>query len=165
MGKLLLIAGVSRSGKSSFAKAIVSAFESAIHLEQDRFVKEEKDIPKIKGRTNWEVPESIDWKAWNLAITKAISNSQLVIAEGIFCFHEPTWVDKADLTLLLDSTKKEFLERRKHERRWGQEPDWYLEYVWQAHLEYHNPHAIIPDLTFRNWTIKEVEKVINRIKD
>lgn len=165
MGKLILIAGVSRSGKSSFAEAIASAFESSIHIEQDKFVKAEKDIPKINGRTNWELPESINKTKWNEALEKALEQSELVVAEGIFAFQALKWIEHADLTLLLESTKEEYLARRKQERRWGPEPDWYLEYVWQAHLQYHNPYGIQPDLTFSNWTNKEVDEVIRRIKD
>lgn len=165
MGKLLLIAGLSRSGKSSFAKALISSFDSAIHLEQDKFVSAEKDIPKIKDRTNWELPESINKAKWNEALEKALQDSQLVVAEGIFCFHELKWIQQADFTLLLDSSKKEFLKRRKQEKRWGHEPDWYLEYVWQAHLKYHNPHAIVPDLTLKHWTSKELNMVIDRLKE
>ena len=145
MSQLVLIAGVSRSGKSSLAKRLCAELKNAKHLDQDEFVKPESEIPIIKDRADWETPKSIDWAKWKEAIDQAKENHKYVIAEGIFALSDESLVREADLTILLSIGKEEFVKRRKKETRWGYEPAWFIEHVWLSHLKNHNPHSIKVD--------------------
>lgn len=145
MSQLVLIAGVSRSGKSSLAKRLCAELKNAKHLDQDEFVKPESEIPTIKDRADWETPESIDWAKWEEAIDQAKEKHEYVIAEGIFALSDENLVREADLTILLSIGKEEFVKRRKKETRWGYEPAWFIEHVWLSHLKNHNPHSIKVD--------------------
>ena len=63
---LILIGGCSRSGKSSWAQKLVWQHrlenKTAVVLCQDDFVKHIDKIPKIRDRTDWETPHSIDYE-------------------------------------------------------------------------------------------------------
>ena len=41
-----------------------------------------------------------------------------------------------DKTIFLKIDKETFLNRKKKDLRWGKEPDWYIEYIWENHLIY-----------------------------
>ena len=161
---LILIAGISRSGKSSLASELARRLDNAIHLEQDQFVLPEIDIPTIQDRIDWETPHSIDWSKWNGEIEAAHKSFQFVIAEGIFALHDLRLIQKALVTIVLSISKEEFLQRRKREVRWGVEPNWFLEHVWQAHLHNHNPHNISPSIQLNKYSDADLELVIKQIK-
>lgn len=164
MSQLILIAGVSRSGKSSLAKRLCAELKNAKHLDQDEFVKPESEIPTIQDRVDWETPESIDWVKWKEAIDQAKEKHEYVIAEGIFALSDKSLIKKADLTILLSISKEEFLERRRKETRWGEEPEWFIEHVWNSHLKYYNPHSTIVDfeLTEVNSSLTTILGILTR---
>lgn len=162
--QLILIAGISRSGKSTLASSLAKKLDNAIHLEQDQFVLSEDNIPKILDRIDWETPKSIDWAKWNQQIEDALNTHQFIIAEGIFAFNDFHLLQKASATISLSLSKREFLERRRKELRWGIEPEWFLEHVWEAHLMHHNPHKITPTLPFNNYTEDALELIIQHIR-
>ena len=164
MNHLILIAGVSRSGKSSLAKELCARLENSVHLDQDEFVLPVQDIPLIKDRTDWETPESIDWKKWKLKIQESLESYSYVIAEGIFALGDSTIIEIASTTILLSISKEEYLERRKKETRWGNEPDWFLEHVWDAHLRFHNPLNIKPDFELTNFNQANLKAIVSRLK-
>lgn len=161
-GKLILIGGISRCGKSTLAKELSQLIPQSTHLDQDNFVIEENIIPKIKDRIDWETPESLDWHRLHQQINQSLRTYKLVIVEGIFAFVQKELIDKADIKLALRANKNDFLKWRKEETRWGEEPEWYLEHVWNSHLVYHNPHDIKFDLeaNYSNNLAEEIAKTI-----
>jgi nicotinamide/nicotinate riboside kinase len=134
------IAGVSRSGKTTLAdliqKKLIEKGETAIVLHQDDYVIPENQIPKIRHRIDWECPQSIDFQQFKTEILKAKKHYKHVITEGLLNFWD------ADINLLFDKkifveiSKETFLERRNKEKRWGFEPKWFYEHVWESHEKY-----------------------------
>ena len=161
-GKLVLIGGVSRCGKSTLANELSQLLPSSIHLDQDDFVIEEQLIPKIKDRIDWETPESIDWPKLHNEIDRSLSTNNLVIVEGIFAFTQKDLTQKAQFRIALQAQKENFLKWRKEETRWGNEPDWYLEHVWNSHLVYHNPHQIKFDIE-TEYSVRLAEQIAKTI--
>jgi uridine kinase len=136
MSRLIAIGGVSRSGKSSLALKLLSALPDSIVLHQDDFVKPEAQIPQINGRTDWEHPDSIDWPLWKERIDKALTKHNYVIIEGLFAFYDASINSQIHKAIYLSIDKPTFLERRRKETRWGHEPDWFIEHVWEAHWQW-----------------------------
>ncbi len=141
-GKLILIGGISRSGKSTLAKNLVSELENSVHLEQDLFVQAQENLPRIKDRIDWDSPDSIDWSLWKRTIAAKLEQHDWVLAEGIFAFNQLELIERADYTISLSLDRDLFLEERKADTRWGKEPDWFLDHVWKAHQQHHNPHSV-----------------------
>lgn len=164
MGRLILIAGVSRSGKSSLAKDLCSRLKKAVHLDQDQFVKSESEIPLIRDRVDWETPESINWPNWRRAIQQGLRAHDYVIAEGIFAFADLGLIKEASITILLELEQDEFTARRKRETRWGEEPNWFIQHVWNSHLLHHNPHNIQPSLSISVHTEADLSRVIKLLQ-
>lgn len=136
------IGGVSRAGKTTLARLLAEELEKedfkVIVLSQDDFAIAEKLIPKIKDRTNWEIPESIDFKKYKKSIVKASKKAQVVIAEGLFAFYDKTVTDLYDKKIFIKIPKKLFVERKETDFRWGstQEPKWYINHIWKAYKKY-----------------------------
>jgi uridine kinase len=86
------IGGVSRSGKSTLANLLVTYFrkngKKAIIFHQDDFVFPETQIPKIKNKTDWESPQSIDFEQYREVIELFKTRFDIVIAEGLFSFYD-----------------------------------------------------------------------------
>ncbi|MCP4459816.1 MAG: AAA family ATPase [Cytophagales bacterium] len=138
MGTLIGIGGVSRSGKSVLAEKIKSHFDrkKVLILSQDDFVNEEKNIPKVRDRTDWEHPDSIDIEGLLQTIDENKNSIDLLIVEGLLAFHFPKLDQRYDLRISVNISKKTFLSRRKKETRWGEEPTWFWEHVWDSYLKY-----------------------------
>lgn len=132
------IGGCSRSGKSSLARQIrdYSVDKRVLILDMDDFVFPESKIPKIKGRTDWERPESVDFKSLGRTIESEIDNHDVIIVEGILVFANLKLLELYDTKVWIQISKETFLNRRKMETRWGDEPDWFLEHVWESHQRY-----------------------------
>ena len=138
MTKIIGIGGLSRSGKSTLAKQIKGHFASrkVLILSQDDFVKDEKEIPKIKDRTDWEHPDSIDIRSLLQTIDEVKKSHDLIIIEGLLAFYFPALNSLYDHRIFLTISKKTFLFRRQQETRWGSEPEWFWEHVWESYLKY-----------------------------
>jgi nicotinamide/nicotinate riboside kinase len=134
------IAGVSRSGKTTLADLIQKAYieqgETAIVLHQDDYVMPENEIPKIRHRIDWECPQSIDFQRFKSEILDTKNKYNHVITEGLLNF----WDEDINLLfnkkIFVEISKQTFLERRQKEKRWGFEPKWFYEHVWQSYLKY-----------------------------
>jgi uridine kinase len=141
--KLIGIGGVSRSGKSTLANLLKDALQkhgnSVSILDQDLFVVDEKWLPRIKDRYDWEVPASIDWKVLLQKIAAAKAKYDFVIIEGLFAFYHPTIDKKYAMRIYIELEQSKFLSRRAQETRWGEEPEWYLQHVWESHFTYGLP--------------------------
>jgi nicotinamide/nicotinate riboside kinase len=134
------IGGVSRSGKTTLALRKKAELE-ALHpgtkahvIHQDDYVQPVERIPMIRDRTDWECPESMDFERLYAAITDARSRYDWVIAEGILIFYDPKVNALFDERITLHIDRDTFMARRAQETRWGPEPEWYLEHVWNSHL-------------------------------
>lgn len=163
-GHLILISGFSQSGKSSLASWLTSVLPSSIHLEQDSFVLPAHKIPTLSNRTDWESPKSIDWKNWNQRIRQELKHPQYILAEGLFVRHDQTAVQKAALIIQLTIPYAIFLQRRKNNQRWGHEPEWYLQHVWESHFKNERKEKGTVDLTFEYLTQSDYFDIYERIK-
>ena len=134
------IGGVSRSGKTSLAflikKMIEERGETAVVLSQDDFVLEKNLIPKIKQKTDWESPQSIDFQEYRCTIAKEKVCNNHVITEGLLNFWDVETNALFDRRIFVIIKKDIFLSRRKEEKRWGFEPKWFVEHVWKSYLKY-----------------------------
>jgi nicotinamide/nicotinate riboside kinase len=142
------IAGVSRSGKTSLAFLIKRIMEergeTAVVLSQDDFVFDESEIPKIRHRTDWECPESIDFQKYKQAIVDKQAVYQHVITEGLLNFWDAETDALFDRRLFIIVDKHTFFNRRLQEKRWGFEPKWFIEHVWKSYLKYGQKILIQP---------------------
>ncbi|MCF6353393.1 MAG: hypothetical protein L3J06_10315 [Cyclobacteriaceae bacterium] len=132
------IGGVSRAGKTTLSNYIKSLYpkKSIFLIEMDNFVKNEADIPKVRNHTDWEHPISVDFKRLKEALEKALNTYDIVITEGILIFYSEELNPLFDKRIFINVPKTVFYKRRKEEKRWGAEPDWYLDYVWESYLKY-----------------------------
>lgn len=162
-GKLILIGGLSRSGKSTLAQQLASQLENSAYLEQDFFVKPEEELPIIKDRIDWDHPDSVDWKSWTAAIHSHKANYDWVIAEGIFAFTKKSINDLAHFTIQLSIEKELFHKERSQEIRWGKEPEWFLAHVWESHQKYQDTNQINLDLEISRNQIPSIPVIIESI--
>ncbi len=132
------IGGVSRAGKTSLSNYIKSLYpkKSVYLIEMDNFVRNEADIPKIKDYTDWEHPISVDFDKIKNRLKEAICQYDIVITEGILIFYSEELNRLFDKRIFINIPKNMFFKRRLQEKRWGAEPDWYLDYVWESYLKY-----------------------------
>lgn len=138
MAQIVGIGGVSRSGKSTLAQRLKKklATSKVFLLDMDDYVFEEKKVPHIKGHPDWEVPESIDYERILTTINDRASDYEVIIIEGILAFANEALTSRYDVTVLMEISRDTYFERRKQETRWGKDPDWYLEYVWESYKKY-----------------------------
>lgn len=153
MSKVIAIGGVSRSGKTSLAHWLHQRLPNSMVLSQDDFVIPAELISKVRDRTDWEHPDSINWQAWQRAVTSNVPDCNYLIMEGLFMFQESASAIAIDHYYYLGMEKEAFVEERKKEQRWGKEPSWFIEHVWDSHfihglpendIELNNYHNIQP---------------------
>jgi nicotinamide/nicotinate riboside kinase len=139
------IGGVSRSGKSTLANLLVTYFrkngKKAIIFHQDDFVFPETKIPKIKNKTDWESPQSIDFQLYREVLELFQGRFDVVIAEGLFAFYDDAINELYDHKFLVKISKRTFLIRRAMDTRWGYEPTWFIDHVWLSYLKYGKPSS------------------------
>lgn len=132
------IGGVSRAGKTTLSNYIQSLYpsKSTILIEMDDFVKNESDIPKVRNHIDWEHPVSIDFERLKTALNKALATYDIVITEGILIFYSKEINKLFDKRIFINVPKSIFKKRRLDDKRWGTEPEWYFDYVWESYLKY-----------------------------
>lgn len=135
VGKIIGIGGVSRAGKTSLAERIPSFLQGrrCIVFHQDDFVSPEEKIPLIRDRIDWESPQSLDLEKFKISIIQATLSHDWVIAEGLMAFYSKDLVQLYDKKMFVSISYETFLARRKKETRWGEEPDWYIQHVWDSY--------------------------------
>ena len=138
---IIAIGGCSNSGKSALAKGIAVRIKDkpVKVLCQDDFTHPTHMIPKIKGHTDWEIPASIDFGAMKHEIEESSKNNDIVIVEGLMIYYLPELNKLYDKKLFVNINKKTFLKRKYSDFRWGKEPDWYVEHIWNNYLKYGQP--------------------------
>lgn len=142
MARIIGIGGVSRSGKSTLARKLKEALlpKQVLSVDMDQYVFPQEEVPKINGHPDWEVPESINYRKVLDTIEENDPNHDFIIVEGILAFANPTLKELYDVTVYMEISEATYLERRRQETRWGKDPEWYIEYVWEAHLKYGQFH-------------------------
>lgn len=168
---IIAIGGVSRAGKSTLAKLLKLEFEkleqSVTIVEQDKYVHDEKDIPKIKNKTDWESPASINFKALKKAINAAKKEFDHVIVEGLLAFHNKKLNALYDKSIFIDIPKRLFLERKEVDLRWGStpEPKWYMEHIWKSYRKYGMLGLPEDILKLSGKTKFDLNKIMNAVLD
>ena len=165
MSTVIAIGGVSRSGKSTLADWLVIQLKNATVLHQDEYTLPKDQLPEINGIPDWEVPESIDWDAWHKAITQAKKHYDYVIIEGILVFANTNINALIDQPIFLNIDKENFLKRRLKEKRWGKETEWFIEYVWEAHLKYGLPPSDLQAIQIKDITTNQYFEVLAAVKE
>jgi len=132
------IGGVSRAGKttlSNYIKQLYPKKRSTI-ISMDDFVLEEEGIPRIKDRIDWETPASVNYTDIKNRIEESLVDYDLVVTEGILIFYAQEVNNLFHKRIFIDIPKSLFYIRRNSELRWGEEPKWYKDYVWDSYLKY-----------------------------
>lgn len=132
------IGGISTAGKSKLANRLKEYFsdKKVSVLCQDNYAMPTSQIPKINGHTNWEIPESLDFDRFYKLILEEKKKNDIVVAEGLFVFYEKRLNELFDKKIFMAISKETFLERKSIDLRWGKEPEWYMEHIWNSHHEY-----------------------------
>lgn len=142
------IGGVSMAGKSTLAFQLKKKLlpKKVIIFCQDDFVRPQNEIPKINGKTDWERPESINFDNYIAHLIVASQNYNIVIAEGLFAFHDLVLNNLYDKRLFLSINENLFFKRKGIDDRWGIEPDWYMQNIWNSYLKYGQPNLNETDI-------------------
>lgn len=138
MGLSIGIGGVSRAGKTTLAEYISNLYpkKKALLISMDDYVLDEKNIPRIKDRIDWETPASVDYERIRQTIEENINKYDLIITEGILIFYSDEVNRLFNKRIFIDIPKSLFYIRRHSDKRWGEEPKWYIDYVWDSYLKY-----------------------------
>jgi len=134
----IAIGGISRAGKTTMARKILNYFPKSkkVILHQDDYVNAGYDIPQINERINWEVPESIDFVRLKYDFKWMSKHLDVVILEGIFALYDDEMNKMFDKKIFVDLGYQEFIDRKSMDNRWGYEPDWYIQHIWDSYQEY-----------------------------
>ena len=145
------IAGMSRSGKTTLAKQLQARLKSSTVLHLDDFVFPENELPTItrhgETRTDWEDPSGIDFRRLEKAVLHAKTVFQYVIVEGFMLFYDEKIRQSLDRKIILTISYPMFYKRRKPTYE-PPEPDWYIDYVWEAYLKFHQAFEAGNDTLF-----------------
>ena len=138
------IGGISRGGKSFLAGEIAARSSGirVVTISQDEFVLPESQIPKIRNHIDWETPASIDFERYRKTIREAAKDYDRIIAEGLFAFNDPETNKLYDKRIHIALSFEEFKARKRKDLRWGKEPDWYIQHIWDSYLKYGIPETM-----------------------
>ena len=144
---IIAIGGCSRSGKTTLAEALVWHYrnqnKTAVALHQDDFVQKLHDIPLIQGRTDWEIPVSIDFEKLSQTVSFYSAHFEVIIVEGLFAFANANLNKSYDYGLFVEISENTFRIRRTVSNRWGAEPAWFLDHVWNSFQKYGQPASLV----------------------
>lgn len=131
------IGGLSTSGKSGLAKRIQEYYseKNVMILCQDNFVFPKSLLPRINDHIDWEHPLSIDFNKLHQKIITESSLADILIVEGILAFYDQQINLLLNKKILLEIPKKEFIARKTVDTRWGKEPLWYIEHIWNSYMK------------------------------
>ncbi len=140
------IGGVSRSGKTVLTKHLASWLEhngyKVLVIHQDDLVVERELMPSIKGELDWEHPSSIDFKKIISLIEFNKGQYDYILVDGLFAFANEELNKLYDKGVYLFVDKATFMKRKLEDERWGGEPAWYLDHIWDAHQLYGRPGIV-----------------------
>jgi len=100
-------------------------------------------MPKINGHIDWEHPESLDFIRLKEDMEQACKDFEVLIVEGLMVFWNRKLTDLLQKKIYLTIDKEAFLERKTIDKRWEDEPEWYIEHIWESHFKYGKlpPHS------------------------
>ncbi len=157
------IGGTSRSGKTSLANALGELLDKSVVIHQDEF--NAPGLPTIRDHIDWEIPEAVDYAGIIDAIKKYSDQFENIIVEGILIFANEALNSMFNRRILLILDEQTFLKRKNNDLRWGQEPEWYVQHIWDSHLKYGYPNQESDYLLITATSPADPERVINYIQD
>ncbi len=145
---IIAIGGSSTAGKSTLAAKIGEVYDHrrVKILCQDSYVKPKNEIPRIRDHIDWEVPDSIDFDKFYSAVVFANMQYEVVIVEGLMIYYNRRTVDLFNKRLFVEIDKETFLKRKSRDLRWGKEPQWYMEHIWDSYLKYGRAPNMLNDV-------------------
>ena len=145
---IIAIGGSSTAGKSTLAAKIGEVYDHrrVKILCQDSYVKPENEIPRIRDHIDWEVPDSIDFDKFYRAVVFANMQYEVVIVEGLMIYYNRRTVDLFNKRLFVEIDRETFLKRKSRDLRWGKEPQWYMEHIWDSYLKYGRVSNMLNDV-------------------
>ncbi len=157
------IGGISNAGKSRLAQMIKNhySYKKIAVLCQDDYAFPSEKIPVIRDHTDWENPASIDFKQYEKTIINEIKKNDIVITEGIFAFYIESTNKLMDKKLFLTLDRRFFFMRKNTDLRWGKEPDWYIEHIWNNHIMYCKKHIPADTLQIKAGKTIDMDKVFS----
>ncbi len=160
------IGGISNAGKSNLARRIKNYYSSkkVTILCQDDFAMPTEKIPLIKDHVDWERPESINFPLYEKTVNETIDNSDILIIEGIFAFYKESITKLIDKKIFLTLDRRFFFMRKNIDLRWGKEPDWYIEHIWNNHEKYCKNNILEDVYKIRAGRDIDLQKVIGFIE-
>ena len=166
--RIIGIGGISRSGKSFLSELLAGRIKNSGKkvriFDQDNFVFPTDKIPLIRDHVDWECPESIDFQKFKQYINVAASENDFVIAEGLMVFWEPELLNLFDFKIQIEIDKNEFISRKQTDLRWGKEPEWYIEHIWDANLKYGQfPKPSQPDMRLDGSDLFNIDEIYQKI--
>ncbi len=104
-------------------------------LCQDDFPNPEDQIPMVQDHVDWEIPQSINMSNYFKQVLEASRKYDVVIAEGLFAFCDKRIVRHYDKKIFMTISKETFWDRKSKDFRWGKEPEWYMDHIWESHFK------------------------------
>lgn len=132
------IGGVSNAGKTTLSQKLKEQLKplQVSILCQDDFPSPISGIPLIRDHVDWEIPVSIDLTKFYRRVLADEKKFDIVIAEGLFTFYSPEILKLYHKRIFLTISKETFRRRKSSDFRWGKEPEWYIEHIWDNHFKY-----------------------------
>ncbi len=131
------IGGVSNAGKTTLANRIKESLAplKVKTLCQDDFANPVDQIPMINDHVDWEIPKSIDMSLYFRQVLEDSKKYDVIIAEGLFAFCDERIVRHYDKKIFITISKETFFKRKSKDFRWGKEPEWYMNHIWESHFK------------------------------
>lgn len=166
---LIGIGGPSRAGKSTLADAlareITSRGLSCRVIHQDVFVHKRPQLPLIGDHIDWEHPDSIHWKRLRSALKRAQPEADVVLHEGLLAYANPVINKFYDRTLFLHISEPTFRARKAADLRWGQEPEWYVDHIWDSYHHFGKPTESLPGTIHLSGEVMVTPRIIRALVD
>lgn len=163
---IIAIGGVSTAGKTTLATRLRDAFtgQRISLLCQDDFVHDVALIPKIHERVDWEHPDSIHHEKMLQAIIAEKAQNDIVIVEGLMVFWHQETVRLFDKSIYIEIPQQLFRTRKAADNRWGNEPEWYIDHIWNSFQQYGIPQNKTHMLLLNGQHPIPMKKVIQYLK-
>lgn len=138
MGVSVGIGGVSRAGKTTLSNFLRNKYSElkTLVVSMDEYAFESSQLPRINNQPDWETPVSVDFDRLYKTVASSLNDYDLVITEGILIFYDERVDSLFDRRIFIDIPVDLFYQRRHEDRRWGNEPEWYIDYVWESYKKY-----------------------------
>jgi len=62
-------------------------------------------------------------------------------------------------------SKETFLERKRNDLRWGKEPEWYMEHIWESHQQFYGIEVRKEAFQLRGENPVDLESVIRYLEE